>query len=815
MSIPGSALPLLLTSAAGGGSAVPADIERSLRFNSGDSAHLTKTLSSSGDRKKFTFSCWAKLGDLSKQKNIFTASAGAGSSSPAYARTEFRFTANSGILFAVNSSGSWKSLNTNAVFRDTGAWYHVVVAVDTSQSTDSDRVNLYVNGVEQSLTGTYPGLDELTPYNTSNGHAIGAYANNYNDFFDGYLADVYFVDGQQLTADDFGASDATTGAWNPIEYSGTYGTNGFHLLFDNTSNLGEDSAGSNDWTANNFSVTAGTGNDSLFDSPTNGTQTDTGAGGEVSGGYCVWNPNDSSGNVITISNGNLETTNTTATSDNIRGTIGISSGKWYWEVEITSFAGGFHVGLAKPDAVFGSSYVGGVAGSWAYADSGNKAAEGTVSSYGSSFASVGSKVGIAFNADAGSVFFYLNGSSQGVAFTGLTDGPYLPAMYARVGNTGGTWNFGQRDFEAGPNTGGGAPSGYKALCTANFDTPTIEDPSTVMDVVTYTGTGSSQTITLPGTGFDPDFIWIKKRSAAANNVLYDAVRGFGPSATKTLYSDLTNSEDTTSVITSTTSTGFNLSGSGSETNQSSATYVGWCWDAGTSTASNTSGSITSQVRANISAGFSVITYNAGSLAPATGATVGHGLGVAPEFIVVKDRTSSNPWGIYHTSLGPGKGMLFSSAAVQVASTWWDNTAPTSSVFSINSDIYATAQPNNDYVAYCWTPVEGYSAFGTYGGNSSSDGPFIFCGFRPQYVMVKATNGVRDWMVWDSARVTYNVNNATLSPNTSAAELTPGYQVDFLSNGFKLRASTQETNNSAYTYLYCAFAKNPFKYARAA
>jgi len=427
--------------------------------------------------------------------------------------------------------------------------------------------------------------------------------------------------------------------------------------------------------------------------------------------------------------------------------------------------------------------------------------------------SVNDIVGIALDMDNGKLWFSKNGTfvnsgdpaaGTGSYTTGIT-GTLYPAL-SNIGSTGaadGDANFGQRPFAYS------APSGFKALCTANLDTPLIEDPSTVMDVALYTGNApSTQTIT--GLGFSPDMVWIKNRSVTGNHVINDIVRGAG----KRLITNLTSSESTdTDRFSAFTSDGFTV-GDSTDTNGSSNAIVAWAWDAGTSNATNTSGSITSTVRANISAGFSVVTYNAGPLPAATGATVGHGLGIAPQFIVVKDRTNGNPWGIYHTSLGPGKGLLFSTAAEQVASTWWNNTAPTSSVFSINSDIYATAQPNHDYVAYCWAPVEGYSAFGSYTGNGSTDGPFVYTGFRPRYLLVKRTNAVASWGVWDSARDLYNVTEFGLQPNTNSAEYSGGNYKDFLSNGFKMKDGGADTNGNGSTYIYAAFAEHPFRSSRA-
>jgi len=839
MSLPNELLPvgLLATPAAGGGDE-SITIERSLRFNSGDSAYLSRSNSTLTNQRVMTFSWWMKVNDTSSSVDQIIFGQDYNTSGDPVVQRSLSLTIYQGQVGiydygasdAAGNTGSsvpWTPgyIDSTAVFRDPSAWYHFVIAVDTTQSTAADRCKVYVNGVQRTHS-SYPVQNSYLSWGQVRNQYIGGHIVNggYTRSLSAQLAEICFIDGLQLSASDFGAFD-TNGVWQPIDVSGlTYGTGGFHLDFSDNSGttsttLGKDAAGSNNWTPNNFSVTAGAGNDSLRDSPTNGdTADDTGLGGELPGNYCTWNPLDSSGNAITISNGNLDTTNTTSTYDNLRGTFGMSSGKWYWEVEITSFTGGFHVGLSKPNAnLTGSNFLGGVAGTWAYGDSGYKWAEGSFSAYGAGFASVGTKIGVAFDADAGTVVFYRNGSSEGTAFTGLTNGPYLPAMYARVGNTGGSWNFGQRAF-AYQNPGTNRPSAdFKALCTANLPTPTIAKPNTVMDVVTYTGTGASKTITLPG-AFNPDLVWIKSRNQASDHTLLDVIRG----GQIGLFSNLTRNErDLTSFnagITSFNSDGFTLGAdNGGFTNYNTHTYVGWAWDAGSSTVTNNDGSISSQVRANASAGFSIVTWNPGTTS--TG-TVGHGLGVAPKFIILKPRSTSGNWTVYHSSLGNGGVVWLNLNNAFSSGDAWNNTTPTSSVFSYgnNGNTYLA---NQDFVAYCWAPVAGYSAFGSYIGNgSSSDGPFIYTGFRVGWLLIKnATTGGETWVLHDSRRDVDNYAEHRLQPNTSDAETTgspigTARYKDLLSNGFKIRGQSGEHNTNGDTYIYAAFAEHPFQTARA-
>ena len=333
----------------------------------------------------------------------------------------------------------------------------------------------------------------------------------------------------------------------------------------------------------------------------------------------------------------------------------------------------------------------------------------------------------------------------------------------------------------------------------------IINGSKVMQAVLYTGTGATQTIAV---GFQPDLVWIKSRSAATDNKLTDSVRG----ATKALISNSTAAETTdTNGITAFTSNGFTL-GSDSVYNTNGATYVAWCWQAGQgSTSSNTNGSITSTVSVNASAGFSVVTYTGNGTA---GATVGHGLGVAPAFIINKSRSAVISWAVYHSALTGTAGIFLDQATGAVTNSgYWNNTNPTSSVFSIgNSTLVNVASQTQ--VAYCWTPIEGYSSFGKYIGNGSTDGVFVYTPFRPKFVIIKRTDTTGDWYTFDTIRDPYNATAQGLSPNSSTAEASYTGWGDLLSNGFKIRRTDAAWNGSGATYIYMAFAENPFKNALA-
>lgn len=335
--------------------------------------------------------------------------------------------------------------------------------------------------------------------------------------------------------------------------------------------------------------------------------------------------------------------------------------------------------------------------------------------------------------------------------------------------------------------------------------PTINRGDDYFQAVTYTGNGSTNTIT--GLRFQPDFVWVKGRSGATDHALYDAVRG----TTKDLVSNSTAAETTQSTgLTSFNSDGFTL-GALSKVNTNAATYVAWCWKANGAGSSNTSGSITSTVSVNTTSGFSIVTYTG----TGANATVGHGLGVAPRMIIVKNRASVTDWAVYHASVGnTGALRLNLTAVTETDSRYWNNTTPTSTVFSVGSSITVNGSSNTQ-VAYCWAAISGYSAFGSYTGNGSADGPFVYLGFRPKFVLIKYSSGVENWAIWDTSRNTYNVMDTILRPDSTAADTSASTQnIDFVSNGFKIRGTDGKLNTSSGTYIYAAFAENPFKNANA-
>ena len=342
---------------------------------------------------------------------------------------------------------------------------------------------------------------------------------------------------------------------------------------------------------------------------------------------------------------------------------------------------------------------------------------------------------------------------------------------------------------------------------------TINKGSSYFNTVLYTGNGATQSIT--GVGFKPDFVWLKSRNNTYYHNLYDVVRGFSSGNGRVVFTNDTLAEDANAGLTSFNTDGFSL---GSEVGQNGngTTYASWNWLASNTTVSNTSGTITSTVSANTTSGFSIVSYTGNGTG---GATIGHGLGVTPTFIIVKKRSSTGNWPIYAKQANSGAGQnggiyLNLSNAFSVDANFWNSTSATSSVFTVGAggDVNASGAT---FIAYCFTDIKGFSKFGSYtgNGNTSGNGTFVYLGFKPKFIMIKRSDTAGfGWYMRDTARDTYNVGQNYLDASSSSAEGsgTPAY-LDYLSNGFKLTntSASDGINASGGTYIYMAFAENPF------
>jgi hypothetical protein len=728
-------------------------ISRSLRLNPADTASLTRTPSTTTNQTTWTLSAWAKRSALGSQQAIFAVAIG----TPTFNECKIVFTSDDkfGLQFQ-DGGGQTAVLDTTQVFRDISAWYHIIAVCDTTNATASNRLKIYINGNQLTSfsTSQYPSQNASCRFNGNVQHAIGSgflgvtvTTNGY--YFNGYLAEFNFIDGQALTPSSFGETDVITGRWKAKAYSGTYGTNGFYVNFTDNSGataatLGKDQAGSNNWTPNNLSVTAGVGNDSLVDSPTNyGSDSYNTTVNNSRGNYNTFN-SLSKVTTAALTNGNLDA----GASGIAIGSIGMSLGKWYWEV--TSTGGATAVGMYGASATSTRSVA------------------------------AGATEGFRFDSVAATLDYTTNGTTFTSIATGLTSAPYFIYVSTAAATTA-SLNCGQRIFAYN------MPSGYKTLCTTNLQIPTIQKPSKYMDVLAYTGTGASNSIS--SFQFSPDLVWIKNRGGATSHAIYDTTRG----TQSQLSSDTTGDQITSSSgLTAFGSNGFTISTS-TLVNTTGTQYVAWAWD---------------QAAQN---GFTISTYTG----TGANATIAHTLGVAPKMLIVKATTTLSTdqgWPVWHTSIANTTYLqLNSTTATATGADYWNSTSPTSTVFSVGTNAAVNAL-GDAYIAYAFAEVDGFSKIGSYSGNALADGTFVYCGFLPSFVLIKSSTAIDSWLIYDNKRNTFNVVSTNLVPNTTAADATIS-GIDFVSNGFKLRTITT-TPNAAQTYIFAAFAEAPFKYARA-
>ena len=811
---------------AAGSQAAAADlgetIDQSLRFRnaSGVTATFLYSTGLAGTSlTDYTISVWVKRGSFTDSSARYILTSGDYTTGTGGGTNPSKLSFNNdgttpGFVFAEGGGNTHSS--TQPLHRDFSAWYHVVAVQDSTANTQK----LYVNGTE---IGSASGSGASGLFNKSGDNAvlIGLYADpDYASIgWNGYMAEFNFLE-TALSPTDFGRTN-NDGVWVPEDLSGLtsaqYGAAGFRLKFDSSAGLGDDSAptgtghsSANDFTASGFETAALSS--SNFDNDIDYQDTPT-------SNYATLNP--LAGRVQpTFSRASLTHTSSSNAWQTAYATHGITSGKWYWEVELTTKTG-------SSDNIFGitnqvnlhsdsaaGNYPGDDANGWGYYHHlGYKIHNGTFTLWGDAFTG-GDIIGFAFDADAGVIWASKNGTWQSSAtqseieagtttnsmFTGITGDVFFPATACSHTSGFNSINLGQRDFVYT------APSGYGKLQTNNLPEPTIKNGKEHFGVVTWTGNLTSRSIT--GLDFQPDFVWIKCRDNTFNHNLVDSVRG----ADKILYADLTSSEATSAnVLTSFNSDGFSVSNNASSNNTGND-YVAWCWKAGGTAVSNTDGTITSSVSANTDAGFSIVSYTGNNT---LGATVGHGLSSAPEFIIVKNRdeTAGRKWNVYHEytdATAPEDKYLHLNTEDSVADSVdrWNDTAPTSTVFSLGDSGETNA--TDDFIAYCWHSVEGFSKIGSYTGNASTDGVFIHTGFKISWLMIKRTAGVDGWSIHDSTRSPSNPAILQLQADSANSESSNATftAIDFLSNGFKLRTSDGARNTDGEVYIYIAFAEHP-------
>jgi hypothetical protein len=721
------------------------------------------------------------------------------------------------IAYRDQGSDDWQwNLGSQSLYASqvpsVGTWYHLAVVRDGS------NYRMYIDGVQSTSAAVSTTMGLPTDLRFGRGVATWAaqYANMYIDEFRvsnncRYPSGTTFTPSTTAFTDDANTlllihSDTTNGSTTFTDSSGVVG------------GLGNDaSSNTNNWTPNNLAST-----DQMLDTPTNN--------------FATLNPlRTQEGYTSTFSEGNLK-----VSAGRYYGgssTIAMDTGKWYGEFLLTDATGNGYLGIVPTstraeDVIFDNV-------AYAYAGwNGSTRDHGTYRSFGDSY-TTGDLISIAVDMDNSNVYFAKNGTWQasgdptsGASGTGASNNSdivtdtYEFLLGDAAGASSGSWvaNFGQDSSFAGNVTVGtetddngygsfkyDVPDGFLALCTKNLPDPAVI-PSEHFNTVLYTANESTLSVT--GVGFQPDFVWIKSRASTRPHTLFDVIRG----VTKELFTNQTSSEETyTASLTAFDSDGFSL-GDHWDTNEGTNNHVAWNWKANGTGASNTNGTInTTATSANTDAGFSISTYTGNGTA---GATVGHGLSSKPDMMIVKKRSASpsaENWTVYHTSLGATKGTYLNlTSTPYTLDIYWNNTEPTNNVFSIGDwdGINTSGEP---YVAYCFHSVDGYSKVGSFEGNASTSGNFIYTGFTPALVILHNVGDGGGWPMMDNARGDYNSAEAgggheLLRTNSSGIEGDSG-RVDLLSNGFRPTVNYGEMN-AAFTYVYIAFAESPFKHTNA-
>ena len=785
-----------------------AKIQRSLRFTGEDSNdhYLQRTPSSAGNRQICTFSCWTKRSNINV--NHCLASAYSANNDSDNISLTFRSLGSGNCEFRVVGY-NYNFRITDRKFRDPSAWFHVVVAFDTTQSSADDRVKVYINGVQETSFSTSGNVTQNMniAFNDTSVHRIGTQSNQISNTADGYIAEVNFIDGYQYDPSYFGFTDPVTGIWMPKRYEGIYGTNGYYLDFSDNSSaaaLGIDkSPNGNDFTVNNISVSAGTGNDSSLDTPSNN--------------FCTMNPLMMNGTEVagTHSNGLLtwKSDNNYATT---QATFPVTTGKWYWECEMesqyvniagitrgTSAAENTYIGYDTNGNLFGFGYyyndgtVKGTTDGLGTTSNNNLATSQTT-------AANGDILGIASDIANGYLIFYKNGTHI-YTITGINNTfDWFPSFSAY--GTSATWhvNYGQRPFTYTP------PVGHKSLCSKNLlPDSSLLRPQKFFDSVTYTGNDSSQSIT--SLEFQPDLIWFKNRGGTNWHAWFDSVRG----RAKGLASNKTNTEYTSSASNDLVSfdiSGFTLGSNENwgSVNGSSNNIVAWTWKAGgnsntfnidgvgyaTAAAAGLDGGTATPTGASVNtkAGFSILKYNG-----TANQSISHGLSQAPELTIEKELSNSTNWTVTTTAIDDSLDYLYLNTSDAKANYTVD--LPTSSLVDIGR--------NNECIMYMWHSVPGYSKIGSYKGNGNANGSYVHLGFKPAWIIIKRTSlSGNSWAIIDNKRDPINPTTRQLFSNVENVEYTTSTNFDFLSNGFKPRSSSVWFNASGHTYLYMAFAETP-------
>ena len=816
---------------------------RSLRMQD---ARLTRTPSSTGNPKKWTFSAWLKRTNLG-QSYIFGGSPLA-SGYDGIAAIYFNGSDQLHTYYDTSGSNPYGAVDDGSrLYRDLGSWYHLCWAVDAENTIHKIWIN---NNLVSTNTGRYPPNFTYGLNNSGDEMVIGdgSWDSYGSPNFSGYMAEINYLDGQYLEPDSF--AETKNGVWIPLkDPSLTYGTNGFRLQFlatgtsADSSGIGADTSGQ----GNHFALTSLAAGDVVLDNPENN--------------FATLNLLDKSGGTFTEGNLRYDT----SSWDMATGTFLLPSGKWYYEVRVDAYnasANAFSVGIIQTNKIRGSgnSYYWSHS-SWSTSSQGYlygvnvngtteyKISAGSATSLSSHPDIVqGSVIGIFIDleSDTTSIKYNFDGGTPFELFTSMQDVDYTIGVSDYLAQL--TFNFGQDSTFSGAETAGGntdgngkgdfhtaLPSGhtdYLALCSANRPDPTIgPQTSTQADdhfnTFLYTGTNATNRNIATNT-FTPDWVWLKSRSQADNHVVVDVLRKNG-SNFPNMHPNTTDAEanDThPKIITN----GIQVSEGLYDNNN--VNFVAWTWKAGGDpddvtgnfikdgvAFTPTQGTIdTTKMSVNTTSGFSIVTYTANNN---TKGTVTHGLNSAPNLVIIKNRDTSpnGQWVIGQDQNGFTGQLYFNNGGPFGSNSGsFDNTAPTNAVVTVNTD-NTVNEGTDGFVMYSFHNVEGFSKIGSYIGNDSTDGTFVHTGFRVAFLMLVRTSDSGSFQLLDNKRNTFNPTDIYLYVPGSGTEndgstLSPAINVDFLSNGFKLRTTESVYNSNGGTFLYMAFATQPFKFSNA-
>ena len=782
-------------------------ISQSCRFNKPDSAYMHKTPGSAGDRRTWVFATWVKRDypGTGNQGALLSGTDGAASYDYYYFQDYW--------LRFLPGGGAGADVKPKGYYRDVGQWMHIVFACDTTQGTAANRVKIYVNGALITVfeTETYPALNYETYINDTQVNSIGALTTGAGNLGDFLLAQTILLDGQSLVDGDVAITDFGTfvnGIWTPKDVSGLSakkGTNGFLLMYEDSANLGNDSFGGTDFTEVNLAAT-----DQMADTPTNN--------------FCTMNPLSPVGAPPTYTEGNLKVHD--ATTHAITGT-NIITHKAYWEIYINTYSsGGLLWGIwdITGNPADAASYLASECYCWIASNigAGDYYVAGVDDSGAHGDTAATDKIMIAYDPATGKLWLGKNGTwNEGDPATasgaGMTVGAGIRARmtpyYATNGGSGGGlshFNFGQDSTNVSTgnadDNGYGdfeydVPAGFLALCSANMPDPawmtdyTEDYVDDGFNVVLYTGDATDPNA-ITGVGHQPDLLWIKNRDQADDHHIHSSVALTGVDYYIATASDASNAAETqnTNSVKSIDADGFTLGTGAAGWNDSAEDFVSYSW------------------KKSATYGTDLVSYEG----TGSNRTVSHSLGIVPDVIIIKQIDTANGyWAVYHSgvdSTPEGEtGWLNTNQAFGAAADYWNNTAPTSSVFSLGT----STQVNKDtdtHLAILFASIEGFSKFGSYEGNGSTDGAFVYCGFRPALIICKSIDSTSAWHVYDDSRVGYNVaGNYRLNADTTAAESTSS-EIDILSNGFKIRIATDP--NVAETYVFMAWAEQTFRYSNA-